>query len=114
MWEVVATPEFEAWFGSLDETGQDGVRYVVGLLRNGGPLLGRPYADTLKGSRFPNMKELRINGRGMAIRIAFAFGPTRQAVLLVAGDKSGVSKKLFYRKLIAHADALFALYLKSR
>lgn len=82
MWPVVVTPEFETWFVALSDSAQDDVRYVVGLLRNGGPLLGRPYADTLKGSRFANMKELRVGARGAAIRIAFAFDPGRQAVLL--------------------------------
>jgi hypothetical protein len=28
--------------------------------------------------------------------IAFAFDPQRQAILLVGGSKSGVSKRLFY------------------
>ena len=37
-------------------------------------------------------------------RAAFAFDPLRQAVILVAGDKSGGSEKRFYRTLIAAAD----------
>jgi hypothetical protein len=35
---------------------------------------------------------------------AFAFDPKRRAILLVAGDKAGVSEKRFYRRLIAKAD----------
>ena len=36
-------------------------------------------------------------------RIAFAFDPKRKAILLVAGDKSGVGEKRFYRELIHKA-----------
>lgn len=39
--------------------------------------------------------------------MAFAFDPKRRAVFLVAGDKSGGSKKKFYRQLIAKADQKF-------
>jgi hypothetical protein len=49
--------------------------------------LGRPLADSIKGSRIHNMKELRPSGT--SIRILFVFDPERQAVLLVAGDKAG-------------------------
>ena len=46
-------------------------------------------------------------------RVAFAFDPERQAILLVAGDKSGVAQKRFYKTLIARADARFAEHLES-
>jgi hypothetical protein len=36
--------------------------------------------------------------------VAFAFDPKRRAILLVAGDKSGVSERRFYQRLIAKAD----------
>ena len=68
------------------------------------PQLGRPHADTLKGSRHANLKELRADTSAKVLRIAFAFDPTRTAILLVAGDKSGVSGKRFYRELIKKAD----------
>ena len=44
-------------------------------------------------------------------RVAFAFDPKRKAILLVAGDKSGVSEKKFYRHLIAKADERFNAHL---
>ena len=40
-------------------------------------------------------------------RVAFAFDPTRKGILLVAGGKSGISEKRFYRQLIKKADARF-------
>ena len=35
------------------------------------------------------------------MRVAFAFDPERAAILLVAGNKAGVSQKRFYNQLIA-------------
>jgi hypothetical protein len=46
------------------------------------------------------MKGLRFTVAGGVWRVAFAFDAKRKAILLVAGDKSGVSEKRFYRELI--------------
>ena len=43
---------------------------------------------------------------------AFAFDPERNAIVLVAGDRSGVSQARFYRSLIAKADARFDAHLE--
>jgi hypothetical protein len=51
-------------------------------------------------------------GNGVC-RIAFAFDPERSAILLVAGDKSGVSQKRFYRSLIDRADYRFDDHLNT-
>lgn len=57
------------------------------------------------------MKELRFRAAGGVWRVAFAFDTKRAAVLLVAGDKSGVSEKRFYRELIRKADDRFEAHL---
>ena len=77
-----------------------------------GPKLGRPKVDTLKGSKFANMKELRFIYRRDPYRFFFAFDPDRQAVVLVGGNKSG--DKRFYERLIPVADARFADYLRQQ
>ena len=41
----------------------------------------------------------------------FAFDTKRKAILLVAGDKSGVGEKKFYRELIRKADERFNAHL---
>ena len=81
------------------------------LLQHLGPQLGRPRVDTLNDSRHSNMKELRFGATNGQWRVAFAFDPNRQAVLLVAGDKSGGSEKRFYRRLIRKADERFDAHL---
>ncbi len=45
--------------------------YVLFLLGAFGPQLGRPRVDTLKRSRFINMKELRFNMGNQVWRLAF-------------------------------------------
>ena len=83
-------------------------------LRERGPALGRPEVDTLNGSRYTNMKELRFRAEDGVWRVAFAFDPLRCGVLLVAGDKAGVSEKTFYKRLIAKADKRFKEHLSSQ
>lgn len=82
------------------------------VLRERGPILGRPDVDTLNGSAFANMKELRFRADRGAWRVAFAFDPQRRGIVLVAGDKAGVGEHSFYKRLIAKADARFAEHLK--
>ena len=77
------------------------------LLEQFGPQLGRPRVDTLKGSRHASMRELRFDAADGVWRVAFAFDPKRNAVLLIAGDKSGRGEKRFYRQPIAKADERF-------
>jgi hypothetical protein len=68
---------------------QDSIAMVLDILENQGSSLGRPYVDTIKGSAFTNMKELRVRHDGNPYRILFAFDPQRQAVLLIGGNKKG-------------------------
>lgn len=113
-WTVSFTDEFEAEFDALAEEVQDAILSRVLLLEREGPSLGRPHADTLSGSKHANMKELRCSADGGVWRIAFAFDPDRQAILLVGGDKSGGSEKRFYKQLISKADERFDQHLENR
>ena len=63
-WHVVLDDEFGAWLGELDAEVRNAIIAHAVLLRERGPLLGRPYVDTLEGSAFPNMKELQVQYRG--------------------------------------------------
>ena len=89
---------------------QDAIAAHVGLLENVGPFLGRPYADTLRGSSLPNLKELRVQHQGQPYRILYAFDPAREALLLLGGNKSG--DKRWYRKAIPRAEAIFVRHLE--
>jgi hypothetical protein len=110
-WTVRFQAEFEEEFGNLGETVQDELLAMARLLGEFGPQLGRPHADTLKGSKFANMKELRFAADGGVWRVAFAFDPEREGILLVAGDKSGGSEQKFYKRLIGKADVRYRSHL---
>ncbi|MBK5956691.1 addiction module toxin RelE [Rhodoplanes elegans] len=110
-WSVLFHPLFEPEFDGLGAEIQDELLAQADALRRLGPSLGRPRVDTLKGSKHANLKELRFDAGGGVWRVAFAFDPERQAILLVAGDKSGTSEKRFYKQLIAKADARFSDHL---
>lgn len=109
MWTVLFEREFEDWFAGLSEAEQDSVLAMVGLLKEFGPGLSRPYADTLHGSHLPNLKELRIQHAGLPLRAFFVFDPMRQAVVLCAGNKAG--DKRFYRRMMPLAEQIYARYL---
>ena len=111
-WTVEVADEFEEEFATLPQDVQEEIAALVRLLRQFGPTLRRPHCDTLKGSRHANMKELRFSAADGEWRVAFAFDPGRKGILLVAGDKSGVSEHRFYKALIATADARFTSHLK--
>jgi len=110
-WAVEIGDEFEPEFYELDEDVRTEVLAHSRLLRQFGPQLGRPRVDTLNGSRHANMKELRFDAADGVWRVAFAFDPKRKAILLVAGNKSGVTEKKFYKQLIAKADQRFDAHL---
>ncbi len=110
-WEVEFHSDFMPEFRSLHKQVQDEAYAVALLLEQSGPQLGRPWVDTLNGSRHANMKEMRFSAVDGEWRLAFAFDPRRRAILLVAGDKSGGSARRFYRGLIRKADERFDRHL---
>lgn len=112
-WIVELHDDFLKEFEELSEEVQDSIYERSELLAFFGAGLGRPYADTLKGSLYQNMKELRLGVENGVWRVAFAFDPKRKAILLIAGDKKGKDQKLFYKKLIKIADRRFKDHLDS-
>lgn len=110
-WKVLFSDEFDTEFTAFSREVQTAMLAKARLLEHFGPQLGRPNVDTLVGSKHANMKELRFDAADGVWRAVFAFDPDRQAVILVAGDKSGSSEKRFYRSLIAKADKRFDDYL---
>jgi hypothetical protein len=112
-WTVLLDPAFDSEFQELSESVQDELLAHARVLELIGPTLGRPRVDTLKGSRHANMKEIRFEADNGIWRVAFAFDTKRQAILLVAGDKSGGSQDKFYRQLIRTADRRFDEHLKN-
>jgi hypothetical protein len=109
-WNIEITNDYLKLFGTLDAGQQDALRTDIEILEKMGPSLGRPYVDSIKGSKHSNMKELRTLHARRHIRSFFAFDPRRTAILLIGGDKTG--DKTFYNRIIPLADRLFDQYLK--
>jgi hypothetical protein len=117
-----------AWIGDVgDADRSDRDRRVRGLVR--GPLGGRtgssglhhraaggarrnvahPYASAIKGATFA-LRELRTQAEGDPLRTLYAFDPSRQAVLLIGGDKTGDDR--FYDRMIPIAERIWNEYLE--
>ena len=109
MWDVIDDPDYRAWFEVQAVEVRDAIVAAVIVLSTLGPQLGRPLVDTLKGSRLPNLKELRVRCQGDPYRILFAFDPARRAILLVGGNKGG--DKRWYKVNIPIAEARYAHHL---
>ena len=110
-WTVANHEAFDPEYDALPDAVKLALLAHMRLLATFGPTLGRPLVDTLAGSKHRNMKELRFDADDGVWRVAFAFDPQRQAILLVAGDKAGVAQKRFYKTLIAKADSRFGEHL---
>lgn len=111
MWSIDAEL-IEAWVASLDIDSRDQLYAAIELLQEHGPHLGRPLVDTVTASKHRNMKELRPGSAGRSeFRVLFAFDPHRQAIFLVAGDKTGNWQR-WYKKNIPVADDLFDNHLQ--
>lgn len=114
VWEISLHPEVEAWFLELcrtDPVSADLVAEAIDLLAEQGPALGRPLVDRIQASRFHHMKELRPGSSGTTeVRLLFAFDPRREAIFLIAGDKSGQWRK-WYQTAIPIADERYEQHL---
>ncbi|MHB1551920.1 MAG: type II toxin-antitoxin system RelE/ParE family toxin [Vulcanimicrobiaceae bacterium] len=109
-WDIEFTDQFGEWWDALDEDTQVAIDAIVRVLEKVGPALTRPYADTVKGSRHPNMRELRVQHQGRPLRLLYAFDPRRTAIVLVGGDKGGDGR--WYDVHIPIADRLYDEHLE--
>jgi hypothetical protein len=110
-WKVIAHPEFYEWLDLQDLRLQDELYGCVSLPEEFGPQLGRPRVDTIKGSKIPNLTELRLQFKGKPWRVLFAFDPKRNAILLLGGNKTGQPR--WYKENIPIAEKRFREYLDS-
>ncbi|EMY67770.1 type II toxin-antitoxin system RelE/ParE family toxin [Leptospira vanthielii] len=110
MWEIESTKEFDLWLLKLDLNTKEEILAHFYLLRQKGPLLGRPFADSIQGSKIQNLKELRIQIKLKVIRIFFVFTEGRIGLLLTGGDKRGKDKR-FYEEMIPMVEKIYNKWL---
>ena len=111
-WIIDTSDEYDEWYENLNDKEKEDVLAAALVLKEKGPSLGRPHADTVNASNYPNMKELRVQHEGKPYRIFFAFDPNRCGILLCGGRKDGAGDKKFYDKEIKKADDIYGKHLK--
>lgn len=108
-WVILQSPTYREWFRTrLTEAERDAIIATVLRLQVDGPALRRPLSGLVKGSRFPNMKELLPPAGN--IRILYIFDPARRAILLLGGDKTNDWSD-WYATNIPIADAIYERHL---
>jgi hypothetical protein len=110
MWPINYTKEYGEWFSAQEEENQMAINAKIIVLSEFGPNLGRPYVDTIQGSKYANLKELRIKYKNTVFRILFCFDQIRNCWLLIGGNKKGKNEEQFYKKLIKQAEELIEKY----
>ena len=112
-WDIITSKVYDTWFSEQTEEDKVAIFGKIYLLSEYGPNLGRPHADTLKGSKkLKNLKELRPQTDNHVFRIAYIFDPNRKGLLLTGGDKKSKNEKKFYKDLIREAEQVYAAYLE--
>ncbi|GHH74713.1 hypothetical protein GCM10018781_41950 [Kitasatospora indigofera] len=111
MWEITLLAPAEEWY--LQICGEDpktasNILEALDPLAAVGPTLGRPAVDRIHRSRLHNLKELRPGSSGASeVRLLFVFDADREAIVLVAGDKSGRWSQ-WYEEAIPLAETRYA------
>ena len=85
-WAYETSDEFDKWVETLGQDERNEIAAMLNALawaQTGWPAV----ANTLNGSMYPHMKELRGKTAAAVLRIAFAFDPERTAQVLCGGDK---------------------------
>lgn len=108
-WKITFTAEAQRWYRGLSPEGKASMAAAFDAVRERGPTVRRPLVGTIKSSRLHNMKELRSTGGNL--RALFAFGPNREAVVLVGGDKTGKWNS-WYDRMVPKAERAYSDHLR--
>ena len=106
--EVEYTDEIEKWWEALDVEEQISISASVSLLEQFGTNLKYPHSSQILGSKY-RLRELRTQHKGRPYRTLYAFDPRRNAILLIAGDKT--ENKRWYEINVPIAEQLYAQHL---
>lgn len=108
LWEVRIRPRVDKLILGMRKQERQKMDGAIDTLKVFGPHLERRSggrdAHALKGSRYSNLKELIVRSGKSAWRFAYYVDKNQVVHILAGGDKRGVSKKVFYDRLIAMAE----------
>lgn len=85
---IDTTDYFDEWLSEQDDDMIDDVLASLKLLEQFGPMLGRPDVDQIKGSDFPNMKELRVQSNGRSEPFCFRSAETGYRLMCRRQERS--------------------------
>jgi len=60
MWSVITTHQFDTWLAGLNNSQQEKVLAGLLMIQHLGPSAGRPYVDTVKGSKYRDEKRFYV------------------------------------------------------
>src|SRR5205085_10273344 len=104
--------EFKPELDDFPEEVQDELLAKTRLLEQFGPRLGRPTVDTLNGSKYANMKELRLRRRMVFGGQHLPLTPNAKRYCSWPETNQVGSESRFYHDLIAKADRRFGTHLQ--
>jgi hypothetical protein len=110
---VIATDEFVTWWEGLPEKQHDAVRVAIDLLEQFGIALPLPHSSAIEGSRSA-LRELRRKSGKHQLRVFYVFDHTREAIVLIGGDKLGAGNRVFYDKMVPAAESIWEQYLREQ
>ena len=109
LWEVQVDDEVQDILNAMPEKEADKAYEIINMLKQHGPHLERfsrgELAHSLKNSRYSNLKELIVKSGRSPWRFAYFIDKRQIVHILCGGDKRRATQSVFYRRLIARADA---------
>ncbi len=111
--DLIVCNGFTDWFDQLDTADQEKVRHYLELLEVQGLQLPHPYSSAIKqkSRHGPGLKELRVQARGRPLRVFYRFDASRNAIILLGGDKTGHNEDRFYEEAVQVSDDIFDSWL---
>ena len=109
-WDVEFTDEFNLWWDTLTGPERQALRSRFNRLRFYGPGLSRKHSKVVETRDGVDMRELRVQTRGLPpLRAFYVFDPRLAAIILLGGDKTG--DKDFYSRNIPIAYGLYDAHI---
>lgn len=111
---VEVTEDFEAWWDRLNEEERISVDGMIRVLEAQGPSLGPPYSTDLAGSRYEQLRQLRVPHRDHVICVIYVCDESRIALVLLTGATTGTEDEACPPHEIEAADSIYNTYLSTQ
>jgi hypothetical protein len=110
-WTVEVTDQFEAWWDHLSEDERVSIDGMIHVLEAHGPLLDAPYSIETAGSRYPQLRQLRVPHQGRDICVLYISDDWRSTLVLLTGGAAGRGEEFCSPEQVSVAEAIYGTYL---